>query len=247
MNDLNGRALAIVITPSIGSPELKEAVASVENQNFEDVIHFIVVDGEKYAANVSKILQQFDSTKHKQIVLPSNTAYGIGGARFNGHRIYAAFSYLVNSQYVFFLDEDNWYDANHVGSLIGMIEEECLDWAYSLRKIYTHDGKYVANDDCENLGRWPPFSGRHNLVDTSCYAFKREVLAAVGHKWFHPLGADRAFFRFISSCFPNFKTSSRYSVNYRLHDNRPPAPGFFLSGNKYMRARYGDRLPWSSR
>lgn len=128
-------------------------------------------------------------------LVPFNTCNGIAGYKFNGHRIYAACSYLINARYVFFLDEDNWYDPNHVSSLVELIEGDNLDWAYSLRKIHDHNGVFIVNDDCENLGPWLPFSGYHNLVDTNCYAVKREVLAKVAHAWYHPLGADRFFLR----------------------------------------------------
>jgi hypothetical protein len=245
-SDHNISPEAIVITPTIGTPQLIEAMQSVEGQDFKNIMHFIVIDGEEYQADAERILERFDKTRHKKIVLPFNTGNGIERLKFNGHRIYAACSYLVNSKYVFFLDEDNWYDHDHVSSLIALIEHEQLDWAYSLRKIYNEAGEFITNDDCENLGQWPPFSGVDNVVDTNCYAFKREVLATVGHAWYHPLGADRFFYKRISARYKNFSTSSRYTVNYRLHDQRPPHADFFLSGNEYMLKKYGGNLPWKA-
>lgn len=236
--------MAVVITPTAGTRHLKTAMESVERQLYPDVLHLIVVDGEQYEDAANRIIEQFDPAKHRKIVLPFNTAHGLKGNKFNGHRIYAACSYLVNSRYVFFLDEDNWYDADHISTLIALIEREGLDWAYSLRKIYTENGEFVTHDDCENLGRWPPYSGAANLVDTSCYAFKREILTTLSHAWYHPLGADRVFYNKISAAYGNYRTSSRYTVNYRLHTRRAPTEAFFLEGNQYMLRKYGNVLPW---
>jgi glycosyltransferase involved in cell wall biosynthesis len=234
----------VVITPTIGSLHLKAAMESVQTQTYRNILHLIVVDGERYKEASDQVVHTFDKQKSRLIVLPFNTGNGIEGLKFNGHRIYAACAYLVNARYVFFLDEDNWYDPDHISSLIGLMEGEGLDWAYSLRKISSEKGGFVTNDDCESLGRWRPYSGFAHLVDTSCYAFRREVLTAVSHVWYHPLGADRAFYKQISSVYGNYKTSSRYTLNYRLHDDRPPYPEFFLTGNEHMRQKYGNVLPW---
>jgi len=244
----NSSPKAVVITPTIGTLNLVEAIESVQNQHFEDLIHLIVIDGEEHKENTYEILKGLDLTKCKIVVLPFNT----GQNGFNGHRIYAAFSYLINSEYVFYLDEDNWYDTNHVSSLIELIETENLDWAYSLRKICGHDSEFITTDDCDSLGKWPPFyhptklphSMYPNLVDTSCYAIKRKTLLDVGHTWNHPLGADRIFFKHLSTSYPNFSSSSQYTLNYRLHENRYPAGSDYIKTNALMLEKYDNELPW---
>ncbi|WP_304066861.1 glycosyltransferase family A protein [Pedobacter glucosidilyticus] len=237
---------AVIITPTIGTKKLKMAVESVINQTFEDLIHLIIIDGEQFKEEAYSILQNFNSSKHKIIVLPYNT----GQNGFNGHRIYAACSYLVDSPYVFFLDEDNWYDPNHVESLIDIIESENLDWAYSLRKIFSKEAKFITNDNCESLGRWPsywykqslpPYSTYPNVVDTSCYALKSDILKKIGHAWNYPLGADRIFFSAISSLYPYFTSSSLYTLNYRL---KKRSPNGILLGNKAVEKFYKGEYPW---
>ena len=100
-----------VITPTIGSPKLLDAITSVLNQTYK-CNHVIVVDGRDYANQVLNII---DPRLVNIVVSPENT--GKTGGNFYGHRIYAAYPHLINSDYILFLDEDNWYEPNHVETL----------------------------------------------------------------------------------------------------------------------------------
>ncbi len=230
---------AVVITPATGSKELVNAIDSIDRQTYKDLLHLIVVDGDCYLEDTLKILRETKASSYKLVSLPFNT----GNNGFNGHRIYASIPYILNCKYVFLLDEDNWYDDNHIESLINLIEENDLDWAYSFRKIYSHDKKFITDDNCESLGDYPSYSARINLVDTSCYAIKAEVLKRICHIWYHPLGADRIFFDALSTHFKKYAASKLYTLNYRLHSNRPPLDNFFYQGNQAMLVKYNG-YPW---
>ena len=78
----------------------------------------------------------------KTIQLEENVGKG-----WYGHRVYAACGYLVNADVICYLDEDNWFEPNHVEKLVERIKKGA-DWAYSLRKIIDREGNYV----CE-IGR----------------------------------------------------------------------------------------------
>lgn len=237
-------ARAVIITPTTGSSFLEIAVKSVLNQNYKNALHLIVVDGIEFHDKVKCILDSYDDHRIQVVTLPFNTGGDKNGIRYNGHRIYAGFSFLTDSKYTFFLDEDNWYDADHLDTLINLIEYENLDWAYSLRKIYDINARFIAKDDCESLGKWPPYSNNENLVDTNCYAFRTNVLSRICHKWYYPLGADRYFFKSISRTFKKFETSSKYTLNYRLDPKRGTPESFFLKGNRFMEIAYEGNLPW---
>lgn len=230
----------IVITPTIGKPLLKMAIDSVANQTYKNVKHLVVIDGHSYEEQAGSILNGCSKGNLIRLVLPFNT----GQKNFYGHRVYAACSYLVNEDLVFFLDEDNWYELNHIETLVEVITSKKLEWAYSLRKIFDHTGKFVTVDNCESLGVWPSYSRLPNLVDTSCYAIKREILVTVAHAWYSTWGGDRNFYGVISSKFKNFMSSKLYTLNYRLHENLPPTKDFFLSGNEFMQKLYS-KLPWT--
>lgn len=144
---------AVVLTPTTGRPHLADAIKSVSLQSFQSLVHMLVVDGAQYEDSVREILSHANGERCETCVLPHNT----GQHGINGHRIYAAFPLLLNADYILFLDEDNWFELDHVSSLVDALENSGADWAHSMRKIYTHDGVYVADDNCESLGGYRPF------------------------------------------------------------------------------------------
>lgn len=221
----------MVITPTTGKDTLKRAVDSVLDQTIE-VEHMIVADGLEAAKNAS-----FYMTANR-LILPEN----VGANNWYGHRVYASVPLLVNADYILFLDEDNWFEPNHVESMINKIKSKDLMWSYSLRKIYDDRGQYVCDDDCEALGRYPAFYDHLlNFVDTNCYCFRRDYLVRVAHAFYGQWGADRQFYKAASSALPSFGCTGEATVNYtapeRLHK-------MFRDGNAAMKTAYGTPLPW---
>ena len=139
------KPLISIITPTTGSEQLRQACQSVWNQTYDNIEHIVVVDGPQYKANTYHII---GGTKSTMMCLPHNT----GANNYNGHRIYGAFSFLAEGDYICFLDEDNWIEPNHIESLVNSIEDG--SFSCSLRKIVDQEGNYVCNDDCESLGNW---------------------------------------------------------------------------------------------
>jgi glycosyltransferase involved in cell wall biosynthesis len=237
----------VVVTPTIGSPKLADAVESVANQTYKNLTHLLVIDGAKeYLEQFNKNLvhQDKDNWNLEFMFLPYNT----GANGFNGQRIYASIPHLVDADYVFFLDEDNWYEPDHVKTLVSKIEEENLDWAYSLRKAYTPDKKYIADDNCESLGKWPIYFTHNDpqyLIDTSTFAFKRQFIKATCHLWHSGAwGEDRRFFYAIKDK-SKWNTTGKHTLCYRV-DNNPNSVNeeFFVKGNAEQLAHYKGQLPW---
>lgn len=236
---------AIVITPTTGSDDLEDAIRSVITQTIE-VDHLLVCDGQQHAHKVehmvSKVFKNHMSIK--TCYLPFNT--GSGG--FYGHRIMAAFSHLINHQYVLFLDQDNWYEKNHVESLIDEIEKNNFDWSYSLRKIYSKDKEYIVDDNCESLGRWPVWvNDKSHLIDSSSYCFRTGFIRKYGHTWDHGWGADRRFYSIIKEHLKHdkYNTNGKHTLCYRLGGNPDSVQAeFFIEGNKKTQREYGVTYPW---
>jgi len=148
---------------------------------------------------------------------------------------------LVNADYILFLDEDNWFEPNHVETMIAKIKSKDLMWSYSLRRICNEAGKYIGDDDCESLGKHPTFYDHTlNFVDTNCYCFKREYLVTVAHAFYGQWGADRQFYKAAASTLPAFGCTGEATVNYRAPER---LLGMFAEGNATMKKAYGD-LPW---
>lgn len=240
-------AKAIVITPTTGAPELAQAHNSVINQSFPDVDHLIISDGQQFVENTNKVLKEAGAESGKRLFrcdLPFNT----GGGGFYGHRVMAAFSHLINYDYILFLDQDNWLDQDHVSSLVEENERFSFDWSYSLRKIHDKDGNYLCEDNCESLGRWPVWvNSDAYLIDSSSYCFKTAFIRKVGHLWDHGWGADRRFYTLIRDELKhkNYGCTGKHTMNYRLGGNEGSVTGdFFVKGNETMTAKYGDKFPW---
>ena len=237
----------LVITPTTGSPELADAVYSVLNQTNKDVEHLLVVDGVVFSYKVDKVLNDakiITGGKIKRVDLPFNT----GKNGFYGHRIMAGFGHLINHDYVLFLDQDNWFEPDHVDSLINIIESKNLDWAYSLRRIYDKDKNYVTDDNCESLGRWPAWVGEDvYLIDTSSYCFKTSFYRQVCHIWDFGWGGDRRFYNFLKNQIKhdNYACTGEFTLSYRLGGNEGSVNReFFNEGNQKMHTKYTGKFPW---
>lgn len=233
---------ATVIVPTTGSPQLKNAVESVLSQSHETKC-YVVSDGIQYHSNTRIITDDFLSKKNlERCFLPLN----VGANGFYGHRVYAAFTHLINTKYVLYLDQDCWFEPNHVESCIKTIEENNLDWSYSLRRIHLNNDEFLCNDDCESLGKWPVFSGDYKHIDTNCYCIKTEVAIKLAQVWHGGWGQDRVFFSVLSQHFPKFECSGKYTLNYRVGGNAGSVkPEFFMYGNNMMKQKYNGEFPWT--
>lgn len=225
-----------VVIPTIGAQHLEQCIDSVLNQTHKDIVIYLFKDGldvkiPSFVNNIPNI---------KQIRLDENVGKG-----WYGHRVYAACSFLVNADIICYLDEDNFYEPEHVQTLVETISKG-NSWAYSLRNIVDKNGEFSCTDDCESLGKWPVyFNNQAFHIDTSCFAVRRDVAVQIGHAWYGQWGADRQFFGAIKKHYPKFDCTNTYTVNYRLDGNENSVTkDFFEQGNKETRAKYGDKYPW---
>jgi glycosyltransferase involved in cell wall biosynthesis len=238
----------LVVTPTIGTKHLRRCIEGVQAQTMPGVEHLIVVDGVQHAQRVQQIVEPFLLKKPiHTLVLPFNT--GAGG--WNGHRIYASIPFLVDYEYLAFLDEDNWYDPEHVELLHrALASNRDAKWAFSLRKIVDKDGNFVANDNCESLGplchtvlAWEDF-----LVDTSCYLLPLSVARTVAPHWMHrakqpgEVEADRAVVAALLGHRPVLPgaCSATLTLNYRAAHGQGQTD-FFQRGNAVMRYDFSTR------
>jgi len=243
---------AVVITPTTGLPFLAKAMESTNNQPCE---HWIVIDGAENAQKVADILAAGDYVNKKIILLPENTGKPSNhwskkeGVKFFGNRVYAGISNLVNAEHVLFLDEDNWFEPNHVELMLQMFKmpNREHEWCYSLRKCVDQEGNFLFNDDCDSLGIFASWKNI-NLVDMNCYCFKTEFLMKINstlqtdYYW-----TDRLLSRVAVSTakdFYSYGCTGLYTVNYRI---RPDAEVFFKEGNDFMSKLYNGNFPWRAK
>lgn len=220
-----------MITATVGTAHLKQCVESVAAQDYEEIEHVVVCDGEEYEEKVRGFCSL--SERVKLLTLPWNT----GRDRYICHKIYAAIPHLLHGPgYVMFLDEDNWLEPGHVRSLVNCLEGNGYDWVFSLRNICLKDGSFLCRDECESLGNIALSCLGDRLVDTSCYLVPLEIVRQFSECWQrrareHP-EADRLFYHHLATRYPRFGSTHLYTLNYRLEGRPDSVPAeFFLHGN----------------
>ena len=243
---------ALVITPTTGAPELCDCINSVASQTHTATTHLVVVDGSKYAEAADHVIHRSYPNKPGELFFRCDLPFNTGANGYYGHRIMAAFSHLTSDfDYVLFLDQDNWFEPNHIETLISKIEKNNLEWAYSLRKIYDKNQNFVCDDNCESLGKWPVWvDGKAHLIDTSSYCYTSDFLRLVGHIWDFGWGADRRFYTILKDQIKSTKydCTGLHTLNYRLGGNEGSVPAeFFIEGNKRTLSMHKNVLPWLKR
>jgi len=231
---------ATVIIPTTGSPEVRNAIDSVLNQSHTTQC-YVIVDGEENYDKAKDIINDYiHDERFRVCYLPIN----VGAKGFYGHRVYAAFTHLIDTNYVMWLDQDNWLYQSHVAKCIETIQKRNLDWCYSLRQIYNKEGKFVCFDDCESLGKWQTYHGVHH-IDTNSYCVKTEIAIKLASAWHGGWGQDRVFLSAISQHFPKWDCTNEYTTCYRVDGGKGSVNAeFFINGNEVMNKKYNGVFPW---
>ena len=244
----------IVITATIGTKYLKQCIDSVQQQTYPNIQHIIVCDGSNYYDKVSSIVKKV--VKPIKDVTMMTIPWNSGANKFVCNKIYASIPHLIHEPcYISFLDEDNFYDPNHIESMVHTIlKNKCL-WTYSLRKIVSPNGEFICKDMCESLGKlsYTWISKNHApdfLVDTSCYMVPVNIIRQFSECWQRPARStpegDRLFYEKLSSIYNSFECTMKYTLNYRVEGRDDSVkPDFFIYGNGIMKNILNvDRLPW---
>lgn len=245
-----------IITATIGKPQLANCIKSVRDQTYKNIEHIVVVDGKEHWEKADPVLYNAafprgGSSTDRLVVLPDAT----GKDRFNGHRIYGAFTFLVDGDYVIWLDDDNSLESNHIENLVNLVQKKNLDWAYSFRQIVNDEGKFICYDDCESLGMWKSVINDF-FIDLNCFFVKKQVAIGMSSVWYRKAREpgvaeiDRA----ISSILMNeqnklkFDCTREYTLKYRVGSTGISVQAdFFLRGNEAMLKYHNNNLPWKNK
>lgn len=234
-----------VIVPTIGSTKLAKAFESLQSQTYGNMTIVLVSDGIDYDGVLSLeefLLEETPAEKPVEVIhLPFNT----GGDGYYGHRIYASIPHVLDHDFILFLDEDNWYEPDHIETIVQTFNDNPdAQFVHSLRNIYREDERFVCQDNCESLGAHPVWwNEMEHLVDTSTYAFRRDFIHRTCGLWHSKWGGDRKFFYSVRGT--PFACTGKYTVNYRLDGNGNSVKAdFFIEGNRVMAEKYNGVLPW---
>ena len=234
---------AAVVTVTTGRKELEKCLESVANQSYR-CTHYVLCDGD----DESSLAQFYDMTKDYSEYNAKWSYWGnrIGGNGYAGQRWLAAAPQLITEDVTFFCNDDDWFDKHHVFSIMDLIEQN-NDWAYSLRKIYDKDGKFVCLDNCEALGElhhaWN-IEG-HHFVDWCMWGMKTEHLRQIAILLNNPNPqVDRHFYAAAKQLFPKFACTNKHTFNFRLGGSCGVQKEYFQIGNKWILEKFNNQLPW---
>ena len=229
-------AAVVTVTNGKRPDQLKKCMESIENQSYP-VEHYILCDGDWNSFN--KICQS----------TAAHVCYWdgkIGGDGWLGQRWCAAAPHMINEDVTFFCNDDDWYEENHVQTIMEKIEEG-HDWAYSFRKICDSEGAFLFNDNCEALGEASPVwvDPNHHFVDFCMWGMKTECLKQISSVVSRPgPDYDRHFYAVAKQAFPKFAATLQHTFNFRLGGGCGVQKEFFEMGNAEMLKRHNEVLPW---
>jgi len=246
-----------VITATTGRESLRACLESVASQTHKNIQHLVFLDGPDAVKKMCETISydkiagrdKYDLYKNVDVIeLP----YSTGKDRWNGHRMYAAGTFLAKGDFVVFLDDDNTIDPDHVSSCLETIEANKCGWTYSLRKIVDKNGVILCNDDCESLGPDYPtvINANDRLVDVNCYFIQKKLAVYVSPIWHRKARepgvpeVDRALVHVLNQATKGVGTG-KYTVNYTVDSTNLSVSGeFFARGNEIMQQRYPTGFPW---
>ena len=230
---------AAVVTVTNGKRpwELSNCIASIKAQSYP-CTHYVLVD------NNFALSTEIKRIHHDIKVCHWDSK--IGGNGWLGQRWYAAAPQLINEDVTFFCNDDDWYEENHVQTIMEKIEEG-YDWSYSFRKVCDSKGAFLFNDNCEALGEASPVwvDPNHHFVDWCMWGMKTECLKQISPVLNNKdIAVDRYFYALAKQAFPKFAATLKHTFNFRLGGGCGVQKEFFEMGNAEMLKRHNGVLPW---
>ena len=230
-------AAVVTVTNGKRPKELAHCIASVKAQSYP-CQHYLLCDQD---------FNKFVELKrlYPDVILCYWDAK-IGGNGYLGQRWCAAAPHMINEDVTFFCNDDDWYEENHVQTIMEKIEEG-HDWAYSFRKVCDSKGNFLLYDNCEALGEVSPVWNipNHHFVDSCMYGMKTDLLKQISVVMNRPgVDIDRHFYAAAKQVFPNFAPTLKHTFNFRLGGGCGVQKEFFEAGNAEMLKRHNGVLPW---
>jgi len=221
---------AAIVIPTLLRPSLAQALRSIFAQENIGRLHILIgVDrAEGDIAAINPVFQeQPDNCVTTLVNLGYSTSTRHGGvhAAWDGGALRTILSYMANSRYVAYLDDDNWLAPDHVEKLLKAIQGH--DYAYTLRwYVDPATLKPLCVDRLESVG---PDAGGYKdslrgFVDPNCLMLDKIACLAVLGLWSVPmkgddtnLSADRQVFAALVQHFRGGPTHTP-TVFYRLNE-----------------------------
>lgn len=199
-----------VVLPTIGRPEIINSIKSVYAQSNTLRIQ-LLVGLDRPIENAYNFELLTNPPKHVTTCFfypgySTNFRHGGVHPTSDGGALRCTLTHLANSQYITYLDDDNWWAETHLLEMLSAIQGR--DWAFSLRWFVHNTTKQkICIDTWESVG---PGKGVFNrdeggFVDPNCLIINKLTCWRGIIFWNQPYimsrtgnGADRNIFHFLS-------------------------------------------------
>lgn len=185
-----------VVMPTILRPELRDALHSVFAQTFPGRIH-VLIGTDRPGADRALLDAACEGRPPNCVVQVYDPGYstsvrygGLSPAR-DGGVLRCVLSYLANSPYIAYLDDDNWWRPDHLQLLHAAMAH--ADWAFSLRWfVHPTSRRAICVDQWESVGPGlGVFNGEFGgFVDANCLMLNKIACEPVVCEWNRPLQGD---------------------------------------------------------
>ncbi|MDR3415401.1 MAG: glycosyltransferase family 2 protein [Nevskia sp.] len=154
------------------------------------------------------------------INLGFSNATAQGGVYSNafGGSLRTSLTFLANSKYVAFLDDEDWWDPGHVADILAALQK--ADWAYAFRNyVNSANNEVIAQDRWESVGPGQGFFNERfgGFVCCSALALNKITLAPLLHLFCFAMfptgdGEDRQFLHGLFKSGAKGAATNRASV-----------------------------------
>jgi hypothetical protein len=196
--------VAVVMTTVLRSVIL-DAVGSIYQQTFAGRIQ-VLIGVDKPLGPVEPLLELLakrpPNVSALLLTLPYSTSVRHGGVHtaFDGGALRAILTFMANSKYVAYLDDDNRWLPVHLQSLLDAVNGKV--WAYSQRMLVDQTtGLDLGVDRWDSVGvNKGRFADQGGFVDPNCLLIDKVACAQLIGRWAetarggHRFTADRLFF-----------------------------------------------------
>jgi hypothetical protein len=220
-----------VVMPTVLRPTIIDAIRSVFDQRFNGTIQTLIgIDAT--TSELARVEQYCRSIPDRQSILLFYPGYstsrrhgGLHAAR-DGGSLRILLSYMANSQYIAYLDDDNWWSDDHLSTMHAVLSAGA-EWAYALRWfVHPVSRQPICKDQWESVG--PGRGYFKGWVDPNCLAINKTACESVLRWWSIPqpnstgmnadragMNADRNVFHILANQFRGAPTN-RHSVFYEI-------------------------------
>jgi hypothetical protein len=229
-SDLQTPYEVAVVIPTALRPSLLQAVRSVFAQDLPGRVQVLIgIDKQLGSTEILDTLRsECPPRMALTVVNPGySTANRNGGlySAIGGGALRTVMSHLANSPYIAYLDDDNWWAADHLSSLRKTIEG--VGWAWSYRWLVdAANDKPIAIDKWDSVGPGRGLFRRYigGFVDTNCLMLDKRRADDVLWYWSHGMlrrgaASDRRVFRALVEREP-WRCSEKATAYYRVEFDR---------------------------